>query len=219
MSIGDGSPLNIEHSLRESVCTLEGAGLRDMVFGLGDWFLASGASLAATGAGIVGGGSIELGTFDIVGLVWNATADASDIAALSFLVPGDFNPKLDSAKFTLWLRNFDTTGSATANADLEMDWTATIFGTGDATARGKAATTVATGSFAVGTDVTGTAFSGFTKCVIDLSGKSLKAGDHVQIAIGPNEAVGTALAVQMLPGTRFRFGHNAGLNTRSERFE
>jgi len=168
-----------------------------------NWTLATGLAFAASGAGIVGVGAIELGTNDMRGLIWDAAADATDQAMLCFTLPGEFSASEDQLVISLWMRKFDTTGSATENADLAMAGILTHLGTGDTA--GDVETTVSN-TLAVMTAATTRA--AFAKYDFTFSAKGLAPDEFVQFIVGPNEAVGTALQVHLL-GTRVRVKRHA----------
>lgn len=162
---------------------------------LGDLTLADGTTIPAAAAGNVGRGTIFT---NYNGLIWNATADTSDIVAFDVPFPRDGVPMDTDDNRDLVLRllamKFDTTGSASENPDLALTGALRWH------RPGAAALSLTTGpSVTLAAKATG--IEGFAWYELDFGAalaseaKSIQPGDSLQFRLSVNEAVGTALAV------------------------
>lgn len=173
--------------------------------------------MPATGANVVGYGAISS---TLVGLVWNATADANDQAILPLTIPADFfaDTGRPGGKARLLVRvkarKRDTTGSATDNADLALTlnahWHNSAFSAdgltesdGDTSVSTLAAVISNTLNASSGaTDGAEEKFRWYdfdvTAAMTDAQRQALRPGASMKLTLAPQEAVGTALAIDVL---------------------
>lgn len=185
--------------------------------------LPGGAVLPATGVGVVGYGVMETGAD---GIVWNATADNTDIIRLCAALPAEFYesaldeatgaPPVELIAETL-CRVHDTTGSAAANADLALEATLAWFDDAD-TALNTLAAAVSNVLNAEHIGVTGFAWYTFNLSagMTAAQRNSLAGSSFIQLDLNPNEAIGTALALD-LAAFRWRIRRHAALRARTDR--
>ncbi len=210
------SPHNIETAIRESVPSTIGFPHTENIR-LAEWILSgSGAAilhgqLIASGANIVGVGNLELGTNDIVGIIWDAAATTTDGIKFVGGLPADFNEDRDELWLSVWIRKFDT-GGASDNADLALTATLKHFGTG--ASAGGAETALSETLSAMSTATT---FAAFTRHDFCWRGEGLKANGAFEIELAPHEAVGAALAVHMLPNAQLRYNRHACIRDLTQR--
>lgn len=203
--MGKGGPYGPGHNPRAlaetfiAAASLRGRGIRTFLpIPLGAWTLGAGTPPVAATTNIVGVGAIDT---DFNGLIWDAGADGSDTVRVVLAMPQDLVPAENESDRDMLLRvlarKHDTTGSASDNADLAfklaVDWL-----------------TPGAAKESLSTDVAGTLGAkhageeGFAWYDLDIGaalhteGKSIYAGDVLQLTLGPNEAVGTALNIDVL---------------------
>lgn len=176
------------------------------------WPVPLGAWNVVTDEGDLAFGVCETGTNDIYAYSWNATGTTDDLIVLAGMIPLDYDPVKDKLVLRYRVRKLDTTGSAGANADLAMTHSLILLGTTDTAPRKP---TIANHVLAGKT--TDDDLDAFELVEIDLSGNDIKPGEMFSLAISVNEAVGTALAVNLI-GTEFRYWGNASYNDRSLRY-
>jgi hypothetical protein len=211
------SPHNIETAIRESVPSTIGFPHTENIR-LADWILSgSGAAilhgqLIAAGANIVGVKALETGTADILGICWDAAATTTDGIKFVGGLPADFNEDRDELWLSVWVRKHDTTGSATENADLALTATLKHFcsGSAEATAETAVSETLAAKSAL-------TTYAAFVRYDFCWSGQGLKANGAFEIELAPQEAVGTALEIHMLPNSQLRYNRHACIRDLTQR--
>lgn len=169
------------------------------------------AALAAVGVGTVGYALLETGTNDVLGIQWNATADQGDGIALVFPLPGEFSASQDELIISIWARKRDT-GGASDNTDLRLDGQLRHFGGSDTTPVLETAQ-----QWTLPAMTTATTRASFTQRNFIYSGETLSPGDLCMFTLFPQEAVGTALSVDLLQ-TRVRAKRHLVLPTRSDRY-
>jgi hypothetical protein len=215
------SPLTINTVIDQSVSD-DGAYFEELPIPLSAWRLNTGLIPVATGAGIVG---VAAAATSLMSLAWNATADATDIIRLDTCLPNQFaiqrnggngrnaNPKLI---LRVKCRLRDTSGSASPNADLALTCQAFWHKDG-ATALATLGTPV---SVVIGAaDFAEADEEGFVWRDFDITGAmtaaqlaALDGSESVAIQLYPNEAVGTALEIQMI-ATKIKYLRHATLRT------
>lgn len=169
------------------------------------------APLATVAAGTVGYARLECGTNDMIGIQWNATADQTDGIALIFTLPGEFSSSQDELIFSILARKRDT-GGASDNADLRLDGQLRHFASSDTTP-----TLETANQWTLPAMTTATTRASFTQRNFIYSGEGLSAGDRLMFTLFPQEAIGTALTVDLLE-TRVRFKQHAAFADRSARY-
>jgi hypothetical protein len=215
--------LNLERVISES--QPDTGYIEDAPQPLGAWNLGAGTTIAAAGSGIVGVSTVT-STNAMNVLLWNATADSGDTVRLDWTLPGQFKSKdigqgeAPVLQLLIKARLRDTTGSATANADLAL--------TAQAVFHKLAQTSIGTLSAVVSntvgaTDYAEAAVDGFAWYTFDIYGAmsaaqktALSPLDSIQFVVGPQEAVGTALALEVM-STVIRYRRHAGLESMSSR--
>jgi hypothetical protein len=215
--------LNLERVISES--QPDTGFIEDAPVPLGAWTLGAGTIIPATGAGVVGASTVtSTGVLNV--LLWNATADQTDTIRLDWTLPGQFKSKdigqgeAPVLQLLIKARLRDTTGSATANADLALTATAAFHSVGE-TAIGALASVV---SNTVGaTDYAEATVAGFAWYTFDIYGgmsaaqkTALAPLETIQFVVAPQEAVGTALALEVA-STVIRYRRHAGLESMSSR--
>ncbi len=200
-------PYNLEEKIQSSF--QNGGYAASLPIAITDWRLPTGLHLAAANTGIVGIGAMELGTNDLMGLVWEATATTTDIATAFITIPDEYDPREDKCELVVRAAKL---GAGTDNADLALTCDAKWFGAGD-TAGGKLAAAL---SETLGAKVTSTEHDDFEEFTFTLSGNGFKPGGLVELSLSVNEAVGTGLSLNVF-GTRLRYLRSASLNNRDDR--
>jgi len=215
--------LNLERVISES--QPDTGFIEDAPVPLGAWTLGAGTIIPATGAGVVGASTVtSTGVLNV--LLWNATADQTDTIRLDWTLPGQFKSKnigqgeAPVLQLLIKARLRDTTGSATANADLALTATASFHSVGE-TAIGALAAVVSNTVGAV--DYAEAAVDGFAWYTFDIYGgmsaaqkTALVPLESIQFVVAPQEAVGTALALEVM-STVIRYRRHAGLESMSSR--
>lgn len=185
MSMAQSARATIENILNDS---LPDQGYEDQLsIPMSAWTNYGGA-----GNGTVEYATVETGTFDIEGAVWDATADGNDVIRYVWSVPDVYVEAADRLKIAFRARKLDTTGSASENADLSLNLITTV-----ATAASAPALLPPT-TITLAAKTTDDTLDDFPWYEFDLSGKGLKRGDLIQFQLGPNQAVGTALALEVI---------------------
>lgn len=215
--------LNLERVIQESQPDI--GYTEDVPMPLGAWTLGAGTIIPATGSGVVGASTVtSTGVLNV--LLWNATADQSDTIRLDWTLPGQFKSKSigqsDAPILQLLIkaRLRDTTGSATANADLALTATAAFHAVGE-TAIGALSAVVSNTVGAV--DYAEATVAGFAWYTFDIYGgmsaaqkTALAPLETIQFVVAPQEAIGTALALEVA-STVIRYRRHAGLESLSAR--
>lgn len=209
------NPMNIEQKVRE-IPVNSGVGVvRSHSFPLGAFTLGAGTTIPAIGSGVVGR-TVAATALNVI--AWDDTADNGDTICLDWTLPLEFRPssivevsgttfdvttrrRRCSIRLRLKMRLTDTTGSATANADLKVQVTALWHNT-DGTALGTLGAAI---EQTVGaTDYAEAAEEGFVWYEFDITGamtevqrNALRAGTTMQFTINPHEAVGTNLRLDL----------------------
>lgn len=185
----------------------------DIMIPVHAWKTGAGLTMPARADGAVGIESVDLGTSQGVDtLTWDDTADNSDLAIYQFTLPGQFNPKVDKIKLYTRVRKFDTTGSASENADLTLNGTLRHFDPSAATAVDETAIAkLLPAKIATVTDAS------WTLLLYEWSGEGLKPFSTCKIILNPNEAVGTALYIQML-ASLLKLNRNTSYNNKALMF-
>ncbi len=188
---------------------------------LTEFILDTPAAMAGTGAGVVGWGSIST---TMRGLVWDDTADGSDIIRWMGTLPTDYrrSDETTDSKQTIilraYMRKLDGTGSATDNTDLAVIatpyWHSPSYSTAGVAADGD--TSIKTVNTAItktlGTKAAATAEEAFRWYEFDLlatanftsatvaaaARQALKPQSSFQFTLKPNETVGTDLYIELL---------------------
>lgn len=229
---GQADPRNFEQIVNETE-NVDGV-LTDLPIPLGAWTLAAGTPFIATTTGIVGAGATNT---NMLGLVWNATADTGDIASLNIPLPGNFR-SVDGVNFIprtahwsefqlqVFARKLDITGSATENATLaltgDMYWQNTDpnVATNPSDTSDNHLTTPASALLSPKTFSQVSTYAWYTLDIgarIQAESKILRKHAACQINLSVSAAVGTALAVEVR-ATRLRFRTHVALTNRSDRF-
>lgn len=196
---------------------------RDYPISLSQWTVGAGTAAAARADGAVGREAVAT---SLNGIIWDDTADASDTVRLDWVLPGQFKSlasnKNDTPvlKLRVKARVRDTTGSATANTDLALTAQVFFHGVGETSL----STLSAAVSKVVGAvDYADAAEEGFAIYEFDLYGAmtaaqklSLAPEDTFQIILAPNEAVGTALYLEVI-STLLRIKEHPSLESKSSR--
>ena len=173
--------------------------------------LFAGQFVIVTDEGDLSFAATETGTNDLYAFRWNNTGTTDDILVLSGAVPMDYDPLVDKLQFLYRVRKLDTTGLATDNTDLAITHSMIVLDSDDTAPR-----SVTISNHTLAAKATDDDLDAFELVTIDLSGNGLHPGDPFSLALSVNEAVGTALRVDML-GHEFRYMANASLNDRSLR--
>lgn len=206
--------LNVESEIRRIPQNTSAGIVRSHPIALGDFTLGAGTTIPAAGSGVVGR-TLAATALNVIS--WNATADNGDTIALDWTLPLEFRPSSFSETTTtptgelakqvcnieLWLkiRLTDTTGSATANADLKMQVTPLWHNT-DGTALGTLGAAIQQTVGAI--DYAEASEEGFVWYRFDITGamtaaqrNALRPLTTLQLTINPHEAVGTALRLDL----------------------
>lgn len=191
--------------------TFETFDSRDFMQGRGSGNATPFAALLATGAGIVGSGSLELGALDYPGVVFNATADQNDEAMILIDLPADYSSQNDELCVEVLVRKRDLTGSAAENGDLRLDGVFEHFGTDDAAVVAETAI-----QNTLPAKTAATSFASFSTLRYQMRGEACKPGGRVALRLNCHEAVGTNLAVEILRAT-VNIGCHAGFDAIAER--
>lgn len=203
--------LTIEDDLANGV---RNAGFcEDIIIPIHSWKTGAGLTMPARADGGVGIEAADLGTsqpFDT--LTWDDTADASDLAVFQFTLPGQFNRNVDKIKLYTRVRKFDTTGSATDNPDLALNAVLRHSAPGSSAAIDETAI-----SKVLPVKTTSAADSAWSTQLYEWSGEGLKPFSRCKIILAPNEAVGTALYVQLLDSL-LKFNRHPSYSDRSLMF-
>lgn len=208
--------LNLENEIRGLPQGSSVGIIRSHPIPLGAFTLATGATIPVVGSGIVGHTTVA-NVFD--GISWDDTADENDIISLSWTLPFEFRPssvveasgttldvntrqKRCVLRLYLKLRLTDTTGSATANADLKVQVQPIMHvtgGTAPITLASVIEKTVGATDYEDGTE------EGFAYYEFDITGNMTEAqrnaltpGATIRINIKPHEAIGTNLRLDLL---------------------
>lgn len=215
------SPLNLGHALQKSEPDF--GVTRDYPVPLSQWTLGAGTIIPARADGAVGREAVAT---NLNGIVWDDTADASDTIRLDYTLPGQFKSlavnRNDSPvlKLLVKARTRDTTGSATANTNLALSLQANFHGVAE--------TSISTLGTAVSnvvgaTDFADAAEEGFAYYEFDIYAAmsaaqklSLTPLETIQLVLGPNEAVGTALYIDVV-STVLRIKEHPSLESKSAR--
>lgn len=230
---GQIDPRNIEALINESEPT-DGV-LIEVPIPLAAFTLGTGLHFAAAGSGIVGVGASMTSKLAII---WDDTADADDVAVLSWTTPANFrevsvrrkNPGSTTwSDLSLWLltRKLDTSGAASNNADLTitagMYWLYSDPLSTSTTPGDTALNNLTTRASALlEADAAAATEEAFKWYELDLSArlqaetKTLKANSALDIVIGPNEAVGTDLAIEVI-GAKLRYREHCAFESRVAR--
>lgn len=215
--------LNLERVIQESQPDI--GYTEDAPQPLGAWNLGAGTTIAAAGSGIVGVGTCT-STNAMNVLLWNATADSGDSVRLDWTLPGQFKSKdigqgeAPILQLLIKARVRDTTGSATANTDLAL----TVQAVFHKLAQTSIGTLSAVVSNIVGaTDYAEAAVDGFAWYTFDVYGAmsaaqktALSPLDSIQFVVAVDQAVGTALALEVM-STVIRYRRHAGLESLTAR--
>jgi hypothetical protein len=196
---------------------------RDTPIALAQWSLGAGTIIPARADGAVGREAVAT---SLSGIIWDDTADQTDTIRLDYTLPGQFKSqavnKNDTPvlKLLVKARVRDTTGSAGANTNLALNAQMFFHGVGDtALSTLAAAVSVVVGAI----DYADATEEGFAWYEYDLYAAmsaaqklSLIPLETIQIILGPNEAVGTALYIDVI-GTVLRMKEHPSLESKSAR--
>lgn len=182
----------------------------DLIIPIHSWKTGAGLTLPARADGAVGIESVDFGTSQGMDtLTWDDTADATDLAIFQFTLPGQYNPKVDEMKLYVRVRKFDTTGSATDNTDLALNAVLRHMDPAAATAVDETAISkVLPAKIATVTD------DSWATLLYEWTGEGLKPFSDCKIILAPNEAVGTALYIQVR-STLLKFNRHPSYHDRS----
>ena len=209
------SKLTIENVIRNAEKTERGI-WKHLNIPLPAWGTTAGVPLAAIGAGAVGyAASVAASPNCLQSIRFAAAATTTDIIQTALAVPPDFRAQVSAStpKLVLFMRCrlLDTTGSATANADFAFTAQAFWHKTAD-TALSTLATAVTT--IIGATDYVATDEAGFVLYKWDIGAAMTAAQlallgplDTLNIQIAPDQAVGTALAAEIVNTFLMYEGH------------
>lgn len=218
------SPLTIERVIDSSQS--DSAYFEELPVHLAAWRLNTGLIPVATTTGTVG---VAAAATSLMSLAWEATADQTDIIRLDTCFPNQFAIQRNGGvgrntqpKYILRVkcRVRDTSGSATANTDLALVCQAFWHKDG-ATALSTLGTPI---SVVVGaTDFAQAEEEGFVWRDFDITGAmtaaqlaALDGSENIAIQLYPNEAIGTALELQIV-ATKIKYLRHATLRLDSMR--
>jgi hypothetical protein len=219
--MGVVNKLNIGKSIQES--EPHWGYTEDFSVPLSEWTLNTGVAVGARADGGVGREAVAT---SLNGIVWDDTADATDIIRFDWTLPGQFKSEgvgrddVPVLKLLVKARTRDTTGSATANADLALN--AQVFfhavgGTAVSTLSAAISKVVGATDF---TDATEEGFAWYEYDIYTAMTAAQKSAigplTTMQIQLLPNEAIGTALYIDVV-GTVIRYKRHASLESKSAR--
>lgn len=203
--------VNLEQVIRDSIAAGGHPGSISIPLGS---FTNGHAALAATGAGTVGLAAAVAGGTPIQAIQWDDTADNGDILRCSLALPADFRGVRQTSvetvnpvcKLYLKLRVMDATsaGAGTAgaqNSNLVLSVTPTFHAVGNADPFDATPESAAVGAADyVETDATGFKWYEFdlTNGLTATQLESVAALTTVDLAIAPNEAIGTTLYLELV---------------------
>lgn len=188
MTLHHPDRMNIDEFLQSSYPN-SGGHAKDRPILPAEWTDSAGVALVGTTTGTVGRAAINLGTTDLLGIQWNTTAGASDIAHWTYQLPMDYNPTVDKLRLVVMVRK---TKASDENTNLALVCNAKWFDS--ASTAGEALSAVIQ-SAALAAATAGTDWDDFEEVIFDLDGHGLKPGAILQLELYPHEQVGSSTMV------------------------